>query len=170
MLLLHNPHTPSNAPPARSSGVPADCKMCEGDPIDIDQAALTGESLPVTFHVDEVAKMGSMVVRGENEAVVIATGTDTFFGKTAAMIASVKEMAHFDKVLLTIMKSMVGTSLCIVLIVLIYLSASGENFLEALGFCIVLVIASIPIALPVVSTTTMSVGCKTLADKQVRWF
>ena len=115
---------------------------------DIDQAALTGDSLPVTFQEDEVAKRGSIVVRGENEAVVIATGTDTFFGKTAAMIASVKEMAHFDKVLLTIMKSMVGTSLCIVLIVLIYLSASGENFLEALGFCIVLVIASIPIALP----------------------
>jgi len=151
---------------AAGAAVPADCRMCEGSPVEIDQAALTGESLPVTMRSDDIAKMGSMVVRGENEAIVSATGANTFFGKTAAMINSVKETPHFQMVLMTIMKTMVGCTLVVAAIVLIYLIAQGEGALETLAFCAVLVISAIPIALPVVSTTTMSVGCKTLADKK----
>jgi H+-transporting ATPase len=151
---------------AAGFAVPADCRMCEGQPIDVDQAALTGESLPVTFESGGIPKMGSMVTRGECEALVLATGANTFFGKTASLINSVKSVPHFQMVLLTIMKAMVGASLCITLIVFSYLLAQGEGVLETLAFCVVLVISSIPIALPVVSTTTMSVGCKTLADKK----
>ncbi len=52
----------------------------------MDQAALTGESMPVTMTVGDVPKMGSTVVRGEVEATVQDTGMNTFFGKTAALI------------------------------------------------------------------------------------
>jgi len=152
------------------AAVPADCVCCSGgEPVDIDQAALTGESLPVTFVADsdnDTPKMGSMVVRGECEAIVCATGANTFFGKTAALIMSVKGVNHFQQVLNTILKAMVGSSITVVIVVFIYLCAVGENVLESLAFCVVLVISSIPIALPVVSTTTMSVGCKELADKK----
>ena len=148
------------------AAVPADCVVAEGQPIEVDQAALTGESLPVTFKAGDLPKMGSMVVRGECEALVSATGASTFFGKTAAMIMSVKAVPHFQIVLNTILKVMVCSSLAVVTIVFIYLLAKGQAILPSLAFCVVLVISSIPIALPVVSTTTMSVGCKTLADKK----
>mmetsp|Transcript_13677 Transcript_13677/g.39864 ORF Transcript_13677/g.39864 Transcript_13677/m.39864 type:complete len:972 (+) Transcript_13677:216-3131(+) len=151
---------------AAGASVPADARICPGQPIDIDQAALTGESLPVTFYEGNVAKMGSNVIHGEVEAIVSATGVNTFFGKTAALIQSVKEIPHFQKVLLTIMKTMVSISLVVVSICLIFLLVQKEPFLKALAFSVVLVIASIPIALPVVSTTTMAVGSKRLADQK----
>jgi len=148
------------------AAVPADCVLQGGHPIDVDQAALTGESLPVTVAAGGLPKMGSMVVRGECEALVAATGAKTFFGKTAAMILSVKSVPHFQMVLNTILKVMVRSSLTVVAVVFVYLLAKGQEVLPSLAFCVVLVISSIPIALPVVSTTTMSVGCKTLADKK----
>ena len=60
--------------------------------LDIDQAALTGESLPVTMRKGDVAKMGSTVKRGEMEAIVVKTGADTFFGRAAGMVAQVEQI------------------------------------------------------------------------------
>uniref|UniRef100_K3WH59 Cation-transporting P-type ATPase N-terminal domain-containing protein n=1 Tax=Globisporangium ultimum (strain ATCC 200006 / CBS 805.95 / DAOM BR144) TaxID=431595 RepID=K3WH59_GLOUD len=76
---------------AAGSAVPADCDLCEGNAVQIDQAALTGESFPVTMVTGDNAKMGSTVTRGEIEAVVTATGSQTFFGKTASLISSIQE-------------------------------------------------------------------------------
>ncbi|KAJ4768196.1 Plasma membrane ATPase [Rhynchospora pubera] len=63
--------------------VPADARLHEGDPLKIDQSALTGESLPVTKSPGEEVFSGSTCKQGEIEAVVIATGVHTFFGKAA---------------------------------------------------------------------------------------
>jgi H+-transporting ATPase len=71
---------------ASGSAVPADCRVNEGE-IDVDEAALTGESLPVSMFQGSSVKMGSNVVRGEVEATVEFTGANTFFGKTAALLA-----------------------------------------------------------------------------------
>ena len=70
---------------ASGSAIPADCRVNEGT-IDVDQAQLTGESLPVTMHKDDSCMMGSTVVRGETEGTVEFTGIDTFFGKTASLL------------------------------------------------------------------------------------
>jgi H+-transporting ATPase len=70
---------------ASGSAVPADCRVNHGQ-IDVDQAALTGESLPVTMYAKDSCKMGSTVVRGETEGTVEFTAVDTFFGKTAALL------------------------------------------------------------------------------------
>lgn len=59
--------------------VPADARLLEGDPLKIDQSALTGESLPVTKHPGDEVFSGSTCKQGEIEAVVIATGVHTFF-------------------------------------------------------------------------------------------
>ena len=67
------------------SAIPADCRVNEGE-IDVDEAALTGESLPVTKYQGSGCKMGSTVVRGEVEGTVEFTGANTFFGKTAALL------------------------------------------------------------------------------------
>lgn len=67
------------------AAVPADCRVNEGQ-IECDQAALTGESLPVTLYQGDAALMGSTVVRGEEDGTVEFTGANTFFGKTAALL------------------------------------------------------------------------------------
>ncbi|GHP03742.1 plasma membrane H+-ATPase [Pycnococcus provasolii] len=148
------------------AAVPADCEILPGALIEVDQAALTGESLPVTMRAGDVAKMGSNVTRGEVEAMVCATGGETFFGKTAALIQSVDEMGHFQKIILRITFGLMGLSIVAVSITLGYLLLHGEDILEAIAFCVVLLIASIPIAMQVVCTTTMALGCRMLADEK----
>jgi len=70
---------------ASGSAIPADCRVNEGE-IEVDEAALTGESLPVTKYQGSKCLMGSTVVRGEVEGTVEYTGANTFFGKTAALL------------------------------------------------------------------------------------
>ena len=84
---------------AAGAAVPADCRV-NGGRIEVDQAALTGESLPVKMTAGGEAqpKLGSTVVRGEVEATVEATGGATFLGRTAALIQSVDERSRFAKV------------------------------------------------------------------------
>lgn len=149
------------------AAVPADCDLCDGNPIQIDQAALTGESFPVTMGPNDNAKMGSTVTRGEIEAIVSATGGQTFFGKTASLIASVDEQSHFQKILLQITMFLMGISFILVGTCLGYLLYNGEDFLEAIAFCVVLLVASIPIAMQVVCTSTMALGSRKLAEEKV---
>src|SRR5437762_1213320 len=73
--------------------VPADCKLIRGDYISIDQSALTGESLPVTKKSGDDAYSGSVVKEGEMVAVITATGANTFFGRTAKLVAGAKRFA-----------------------------------------------------------------------------
>jgi H+-transporting ATPase len=70
---------------ANGSAIPADCRINAGT-IELDQAALTGECLPVAKFKGDRCQMGSTVVRGEVEATVEFTGSKTFFGKTASLL------------------------------------------------------------------------------------
>jgi len=105
---------------ASGSAIPADCRVNHGE-IDVDQAALTGESLPVTFYKYDSCKMGSNVVRGEVEGTVEFTGANTFFGKTAALLTETHESSHLQKMLMKVMVVLVGLSLTLCIINLIYL-------------------------------------------------
>merc|ERR550514_1016624 len=86
---------------ASGSAIPADCRTNKGQ-IDADQAALTGESLPVTLYQGDKCLMGSTVARGETEGTVEFTGVNTFFGKTAALLAATEEVSDMQKLLITI--------------------------------------------------------------------
>ncbi|GIL72639.1 hypothetical protein Vretimale_4385 [Volvox reticuliferus] len=148
---------------ASGSNVPADCLINHGT-VDVDQAALTGESLPVTMHKGDSAKMGSTVVRGETEATVEFTGKNTFFGKTAAMLQQGgDELGHLQKILLKIMFVLVVTSFVLCFTAFGFLLGKGEVFKEALSFTVVLLVASIPIAIEIVCTTTLALGSRQLS-------
>eukprot|EP00550_Attheya_septentrionalis_P012810 CAMPEP_0198306192 /NCGR_PEP_ID=MMETSP1449-20131203/58292_1 /TAXON_ID=420275 /ORGANISM="Attheya septentrionalis, Strain CCMP2084" /LENGTH=1024 /DNA_ID=CAMNT_0044008741 /DNA_START=78 /DNA_END=3152 /DNA_ORIENTATION=- len=147
---------------ASGSAIPADCRVNTSE-IDVDQAALTGESLPVTFYKGNSCKMGSTVVRGEAEATVEFTGAETFFGKTASLLHDNHERSHLQNVLMSIMYILVGMSLTLSVINLMYLLAEGVEVKEALSFTIVLLVASIPLAIEIVTTTTLAIGSKNLA-------
>ena len=115
------------------SAIPADCRVNASE-IDVDQAALTGESLPVTFYKGDSCKMGSTVVRGEVNATVEFTGSDTFFGKTASLLQQSDEHSHLQKMLMRIMFVLVGLSVTLCLISFIYLVVDGESVKESLSF------------------------------------
>ena len=132
-------------------------------PIYCDQAALTGESLPAKIDIGESAKMGSTVSTGECDAVVIGTGDSTFFGKTAKLIAGVEEIGHFEKILYKITAVLLLLSLILTGVIMGVLIYSQVAFLEVLAICVVLLVASIPIAMNVVCTSTMAIGSRKLA-------
>lgn len=147
---------------ASGSAIPADCRVNHSE-IDVDQAALTGESLPVTFYKGDSCKMGSTVVRGEVEGTVEFTGANTFFGKTASLLVETHELSHLQIILMTIMKVLVALSVTLCAINFAYLLQQGVAVKEALAFTIVLLVASIPLAIEIVTTTTLAIGSKDLA-------
>eukprot|EP01041_Mallomonas_annulata_P000544 gene544-1045_t len=147
---------------ATGSAIPADCRVNEGN-IEVDQAQLTGESLPVSMYKGDSCKMGSTVVRGEVEGTVEYTGADTFFGKTAALLAGTGEYSNLQIILLRIMVVLVAAAVSLCIIVFVYLVESGAVVNEALGFTVVLLVASIPLAIEIVTTTTLALGSKELS-------
>merc|ERR1719298_284309 len=156
---------------ASGSAMPADCRVNvkEREPgseipisqIDVDQAALTGESLPVTLYEGDKTLMGSTVVRGETEGTVEFTGVDTFFGKTAALLASTEELSNVQLLLISIIRNLTILSLVMCAVVLAYVMTIVP-FMEALSFVVVLMVASIPMAMEIVTTTTLALGSKEL--------
>ncbi|KAK9815431.1 hypothetical protein WJX72_003597 [[Myrmecia] bisecta] len=144
------------------SAVPADCLVNHGQ-IEVDQSALTGESMPVTMFKGDQPKMGSTVARGETEATVEFTGKNTFFGKTASMLQQDQELGNLQKILLRIMAVLVITSLVLCITAFIYIMVKGESFKHALQFIIVLLVASIPIAIEIVCTATLALGSRQLS-------
>ena len=94
--------------------VPADARLREGEPLDVDQSALTGESLPVSRGPGEVVYSGSVVKRGEIDAIVEATGKDTYFGKTARLVAEAHTVGHFQRAVLKIGNYLIALALALV--------------------------------------------------------
>nr|AAP30857.1 P-type H+-ATPase [Trypanosoma brucei] len=150
------------------SAVPADCTINEGV-IDVDEAALTGESLPVTMGTEHMPKMGSNVVRGEVDATVQYTGQSTFFGKTATLLQSVEaDIGSIRIILMRVMVISSSFSFVLCLICFIYLMVNfKQKFRDALQFAVVVLVVSIPIALEIVVTTTLAVGSKKLSKHKI---
>ncbi len=145
------------------SAVPADCIVNEGR-LEVDQSALTGESLPVTMYKGDTPKMGSTITRGESEGTVEFTGANTFFGKTATLLQGDNGLGNLQRLLLKIMFVLVTISLVLCLTALFYLIfAKDVSFERALSFAVVLLVASIPIAIEIVSTTTLALGSRELS-------
>lgn len=145
--------------------VPADAILGPGF-AEIDQSALTGESLATMKYEGDTVYQGSICKRGDLDAIVMSTGARTFFGKTSALVGSVNQKGNFQKVLLKVAFSLLIVSVTLVIIIICVNVAKGNNFLEVLSICVVLLVASIPIAMQVVCTATMAVGAHALATRK----
>ncbi len=77
--------------------VPADARLLKGDPIEVDQSALTGESLPAEHKSGDAIYSGSIIRQGEIGAMVYATGANTYFGRTAQLVQGVHNVSHFKR-------------------------------------------------------------------------
>lgn len=146
--------------------VPADAYLLEGDPVQVDQSALTGESLPVTHHTGEMVYSGSIVKQGEIDAVVSATGQSTYFGKTAHLVESAHTESHFQHALLKIGDFLIVFALLLVILILSVALFRGDKMITTLQFALVLTVAAIPVAMPTVLSVTMAVGARLLADRR----
>ncbi|XP_062191997.1 plasma membrane ATPase-like isoform X1 [Phragmites australis] len=144
--------------------VPADARLLEGDPLKIDQSALTGESLPVTKNPGDSVYSGSTCKQGEIDAVVIATGVHTFFGKAAHLVDSTNQVGHFQKVLKAIGNFCIAaiTVGIVVEIIVMYL-VQHRRYREGIDNLLVLLIGGIPIAMPTVLSVTMAIGSHRLS-------
>jgi H+-transporting ATPase len=148
---------------ASGSAVPADCRLNEGQ-IDVDQSAMTGESLPVSMYKGDKAIMGSSVSRGETEATVEFTGANTVYGKTAKLLAATTEHSNLQKLLIKIVSILVVVCFVLCTTVLIYLIDLTGSVPEAISYAVVLMVASIPMAIEIVTTTTLALGSKELVS------
>jgi H+-transporting ATPase len=146
--------------------IPADARLLDGDSIEVDQSALTGESLPVTAKPGGAVFSGSIVRQGEIDAMVYATGTNTYFGKTAQMVQEANTVSHFQKAVLKIGDYLIVLAVALVVLILIVALFRGDKVLTTLEFCLVLLVAAIPVAMPTVLSVTMAVGARLLAKKE----
>jgi len=144
------------------AAVPADCMINEGE-VEVDESAMTGESLPVTLTERTMAKMGGTIARGEVEATVVLTGPNTFFGKTASMLSNDKGKNNMQIMLEKIMIILVVLSMTLCTISLAYLLGEGYSVIDSFSFAVVVLVASIPMAIEIVVLTTLAAGAREMS-------
>jgi H+-transporting ATPase len=146
--------------------VPADARLLDGDEIEVDQSALTGESLPAARLAGDAVFSGSIVRQGEIGALVYATGTHTYFGKTAELVADAHTVSHFQRAVLKIGNYLIVLAVALVTVIVVTAILRGDAILTTLQFALVLTVAAIPVAMPTVLSVTMAVGARLLATKE----
>ncbi|KAI9264010.1 plasma-membrane proton-efflux P-type ATPase [Helicostylum pulchrum] len=147
--------------------IPADGRLlaAHGD-VSIDQAALTGESLPVGKEAGDEVFSGSTVKQGEAEAVVIGTGVNTFFGRAAKLVGDAgDDIGHLQSILAKIGNFCLCTiSLFMVVVIIVQYAAFHYAYRRGIDNILVLLIGGIPIAMPTVLSVTLAIGAKQLAE------
>ncbi|XP_050271467.1 plasma membrane ATPase 3-like isoform X2 [Quercus robur] len=146
--------------------IPADSRLLDGDPLKIDQSALTGESLPVTKGPGDSVYSGSTCKQGEIEAVVIATGVHTFFGKAAHLVDSTNQVGHFQKVLTAIGNFCIcSIAVGMIVEIIVMYPIQHRKYRPGIDNLLVLLIGGIPIAMPTVLSVTMAIGSHRLSQQ-----
>jgi H+-transporting ATPase len=143
--------------------IPADLRLESGDYLSVDQSALTGESLEVEKEAGDTGYSGSIVRMGQMQGVVIATGGNTFFGRTAKLVEQAGGVSHFQRAVIQIGNFLIYVTIALVALILITALFRHTPFLETLQFALILTVAAIPVALPAVLSVTMAVGAEKLA-------
>ncbi len=148
--------------------VPADLLIQDGS-VMVDQSVLTGESLPVDKTSQAVVYAGSSIARGEAFGEVTATGTTTYYGKTAQLLQIGKSELVIERITFGLTKYLLILDVIFISVVVLqtifFLAPSSIS--EILPLCLTLLIASIPVALPAMSTITLSLGALELAHQGV---
>ncbi|XP_020578324.1 ATPase 9, plasma membrane-type-like [Phalaenopsis equestris] len=146
--------------------IPADARLLEGDPLKIDQSALTGESLPVNKHPGDEVFSGSTCKQGEIEAIVIATGVHTFFGKAAHLVDNTNNVGHFQKVLTAIGNFCIcSIAIGMLVEIVVMYPVQSRRYRDGIDNLLVLLIGGIPIAMPTVLSVTMAIGSHRLSQQ-----
>jgi H+-transporting ATPase len=146
--------------------VPADARLLEGDSVEVDQSALTGESLPVERKPGDAVYSGSIIRRGETDALAYATGSGTYYGKTAELVRTTETRSHLQRAVIKIADYLIAIAIALAVVILVVALFRHDQLLDVLRFVLVLTIAAVPVAMPAVLSVTMALGARVLALKQ----
>lgn len=144
--------------------VPADVKVLDGE-VEVDQSALTGESVAVEKGKGDVLFSGSVVRRGEATCVVALTGPNTYYGKTTELVESAGSKSHIESLIFGIVRSLIVLDVVLVLAMTSFSLLEHVSFTQVLPFSLVVLIASIPVALPATFTIAMAIGALEMSKK-----
>ncbi len=160
--------------------VPADARLLEACDLHVQQAALTGESLPaekealdggapskVLAEARNVVLLGTSVVSGTATAVIVATGAATAFGDIVARLATRAPETEFDRGLKHFGFLVMRTVLFLVLFVLAVNLAFHRPAFESLLFAVALAVGLTPEFLPMITTVTLGQGALRMARQKV---
>jgi H+-transporting ATPase len=146
--------------------IPGDAKLLEGGTVQVDQSALTGESLPVEHKPGDAVYSGTIVRQGEIDAVVYATGARTFYGRTAQLVESAKTKSHLQIAIMKIADYLLIVAIFLSLLIIGVALERHDPMLDVLQFVLVLIVAAVPVAMPAVLSVTMALGAGKLVEKQ----
>ena len=147
--------------------VPADCKVIEGDYVSVDQSMLTGESLPVDKKTGDLLYSSSVVKGGEATGLVVSTGSNTSFGKTTELVKTARTKMHLESDILKLIKYLVIVDLVLIFVVLAYSFFSGLDLITIIPFTLLILLVSVPVALPAAFTVAMAYGTEKLSSKNI---
>ncbi|MEJ2588868.1 MAG: plasma-membrane proton-efflux P-type ATPase [Deltaproteobacteria bacterium] len=146
--------------------IPADVKLVDGDYLSVDQSALTGESLPVDKKAGEMTYSGSVAKQGEMVGLVTGTGANTYFGHTAKLVESAGAASHFQKAVIRVGNFLIFLALGLSILLVVVELMRGLPILDLAQFILILVVASIPVAMPAVLSVTMALGALALSKQK----
>ncbi len=146
--------------------IPADLKLIEGE-LNIDQSALTGESMAVGRTAGSVLFSGSTAKRGEGTAVVVLTGPRTYFGKTVELLESARPKLHMEQITSRIVTWLLVMVFTLIAVLLGASYLRGVDILSVLPLALVLIVFAVPVALPAMFTVSMAIGSLELVSKGV---
>jgi len=135
--------------------IPADIKLLDGDYLLVDESALTGESLPVEKHSSDAAYSGSIARQGEMNGLVITTGMNTYFGRTAKLVEEAETHSHFQKAVIKIGDYLIVLALTLVALIFLVAIFRHEGMLETLQFALIpQEVFSALVAMAIITTLT----------------
>ena len=145
--------------------VPADAVLQNGRDLEVDQSAITGESLPATRGKRQMVFSGSVVVSGNMTAVVVGTGVHSVYGRSAQLMREPKTQTHLQKFIFSIALIItVAAFLLSMILVVVKLSTTKQPAILVIQAALVLLVASVPIAMAVIITTSLALGARELAS------
>jgi H+-transporting ATPase len=144
---------------------PADAKLLGDGEVSVDQSALTGESLPVTVRESGIVYSSSVVKRGEAKCIVVNTGANTYFGKTAELVRMAKPVSHQERIMMAVVKYSMYMSLAALIIVVADATLVHADILSMLDIALTFLLGAVPVALPAVFAVVLSVGAMELARR-----
>ncbi len=153
--------------------VPADARLLSARDLHVQQASLTGESMPVEKEATaaddarNLVFMGTSVVGGTAEALVTATGVKTAFGNIAARLATRSPETEFDRGMRQFGYLILRTVIVLILLVFLVNVVLKRDPLESLLFSVALAVGLTPEFLPMITAVTLSRGAVHMARRQV---
>lgn len=158
--------------------IPADLRIIDSKDLFLNESVFTGESILVEknnkvnnnakeiFDINNICLMGTSVVSGRGEGIVINTGFNTYLGKVGKEVNTKKEVTNFDKGIKNITKLLIRYMVVVCLVVIIIDGIIKQNIGEALLFALSVAVGITPSMLPMILNVNLTKGSKSLANKK----